>query len=149
MVGTVLISSAGRRNHLIRCFRQDAALLGFPCRVLAADLNPELSAACQEADAAFALPRCTAPDFVPSLLELCRSEQVGLLIPTIDTELAVLSQHRSDFAAGGTRVVVSAPDVVALATDKLATAHRLRVAGIPTPRTLSLGEYLLEPSRLA
>ncbi len=146
--GTVLVSSAGRRNHLIRCFRQDAALLGSPWRVLATDMNPELSAACQDADAAFTLPRCTAPEFVPALLGLCRSEKVDLVIPTIDTELALLSRHRADFAALGSKVVVSAPEVVAMATDKLATAHLLLDAGIPTPRTLSLADYLLEPSRL-
>ena len=31
----LLITSAGRRNQLIECFRQDAAALGLPLRVLA------------------------------------------------------------------------------------------------------------------
>lgn len=148
MSGTILISSAGRRNHLMRCFRQDAALIGSSWRVLATDMKPELSPACQEADAAFTVPRCTAPEFVPALLALCRSERVDLVIPTIDTELAVLSRHRVDFAAVGTKVVVSAPEVVALANDKLATAHRLSAAGIPSARSLSLSDYLADPSRL-
>lgn len=148
MALTLLFSSAGRRNQLLDCFRQDARALGLDIRVLAADLRPALSPACQQADASFAVPRCTASAFIPSLLELCRKESVNLLVPTIDTELAVLSQHVAQFAAVGTRVVVSSPEVVALAGNKQLTAERLATAGVPTPRTLGLAEYLLDPARL-
>jgi len=81
-------------------------------------------------------------------LEICRKEQVKLLVPTIDTELPVLSAHRADFAAVGTRVVVSAPEVVGLARDKLATARMLAAAGIMTPRTLAWDEFIRDPSQL-
>lgn len=145
---SVLISSAGRRNQLIDCFRQDARALCLDIRLLAADLRPALSPACQQADASFAVPLCTAPDFIPALLELCRRESVGLLVPTIDTELAVLSQHAAQFTAAGTRVLVSSPEVVALAGNKLLTAERLAAVGVPTPRTLSLADYLRDPARL-
>lgn len=145
---TILVSSAGRRNQLIDCFRQDAAALGLELRVLAADVNPALSPACQHADGSFAVPRCSAVEFFPMMIELCRNEGVTLLIPTIDTELAVLSQHAAEFAAIGTRVVVSEPDVVALANDKLQTATELLAAGISTPRTVGLTEYLRDPAQL-
>jgi carbamoyl-phosphate synthase large subunit len=88
------------------------------------------------------------PEFVPALLDLCREQKIDLLVPTIDTELAVLSQHRADFETVGTRVVVSAPGVVALAGDKLATALQLAAVGIPTPKSLPLGEYLRDPTQL-
>lgn len=145
---TILFSSAGRRNQLLDCFRQDASALGIKIRILAVDLQPALSPACQQADASFAVPRCTAPEFIPSLIELCQKESVNLLVPTIDTELAVLSQYAAQFAAVGTRVVVSSPEVVALAGNKLLTAERLAAAGVPTPRTLGLAEYLRDPARL-
>src|SRR5687768_2670971 len=56
---TLLFTSAGRRNQLMDCFRQDAALLGVNVRVLAADLRPELSSACRQANASFAVPPCS------------------------------------------------------------------------------------------
>jgi carbamoyl-phosphate synthase large subunit len=145
---TTLFTSAGRRNQLIQCFRDDAVAMGISLRVLAADMNPALSPACQQADAAFGVPACSDAGYVDALLSLCREHGVSLLIPTIDPELAVLSRRAADFAAVGTRVVVSSPDVVALAGDKQATAVRLAAAGISTPRTLSLADYRTDPQSL-
>ncbi len=144
----LIVTSAGRRNHLIECFREDAVRLGIPLRVLAADHLPESSPACLQADARFAVPPCTDPGYVPRLLEICADQEVSLLIPTIDPELVVLAEQRAKFAALGTHVVVSMPDVVALCQDKLGTAARLVAAGIPTPQTLTLADYLRDPSAL-
>lgn len=130
------------------CFREDAALLGLRLRVLAADLHPELSPACHQADAKFTVPRCTTPEYVPALKEICAREAVQLLVPTIDTELAALSTNRDGFAACGTRVLVSSADVVALAGDKLATSLRFAANRIPTPRTLALAAYRSDPQSL-
>jgi carbamoyl-phosphate synthase large subunit len=71
-----------------------------------------------------------------------------MLVPTIDPELRVLSEQRAAFAAIGTRVVVSAPEVVALCQHKQSCAERLAAAGIGTPETLPLEEYLRDPARL-
>lgn len=145
---TLLFSSAGRRNQLMQCFRESAAALGATARVLAADFNPRLSPACPAADAAFTVPGCAEPDFAESMLAICRRERVDVLIPTIDPELAVYSARREDFAVAGTRVVISAPEVVALAGDKRATAERLRAAGIATPATVTLEHLRGEPAAL-
>ncbi|MBI2513181.1 MAG: ATP-grasp domain-containing protein [Opitutae bacterium] len=145
---TVLFTSAGRRNQLIDCFRRDAEELGLRLRVLAADLRPELSSACHAADAAFAVPRCTSEEYVPQLLEIARAEGVKLVVPTIDPELGPLSRQQAQFAKLGTRVVVSEPGVVALAGDKQATAERLAAAGVTTPATCALVEYMAAPDRL-
>jgi carbamoyl-phosphate synthase large subunit len=145
---TVLVSSAGRRVHLLQCFRQDAAVLGINLRVLAADLRPDLSAACHQADQSFSVPRCTSPDYLTALEEICRRERVAVVVPTIDPELGVLARATDRFAAWGTRLVTSSPEVNALAGDKMLTAERLAAAGIRTPRTLSLGEYRKNPRGL-
>lgn len=138
---TIAVTSAGRRVELIRCFRHAAAELGRELRVMAADVRPDLSAACHVADAAVTVPRCIEPGYVPALLELCRREDIDLLVPTIDTELGVLSQYTPEFAAVGAQVVISAPEVVTIARDKVATASRLFSARVSVPRTLSLADY--------
>lgn len=144
----LIVTSAGRRNQLIACFREDAARLGIPLRVVAVDHQAESSPACLQADARFSVPHCTDAGYASCLLDLCRQHEAALLVPTIDPELPVLSAHRGEFAAIGTRVVVSAPETVALCQDKRATAARLAEAGIATPATLPLAEYLRDPKRL-
>lgn len=144
----VAFSSAGRRVGLMQAFRADAARLGIELRVLALDARPELSAACQLADAALPVPRCSDPSYVPTLVSICREHQVRLLVPTIDPELLPLSLQRDAFAGVGTRVVVPVPDVVRVANDKQLTATRLAAADIPTPRSLLLRDYLRDPTAL-
>ena len=126
----VLISSAGRRVALLRLFRRTLADLGLTGRVLAADMSA-LSAAFHEADEGFVVPRCTSEEFVPEMLELCRRHRVGLVIPTIDPELAVYAAHRDEFAEIGTTVAVSTPEVVAIGGDKQATHQWLTANGLP------------------
>lgn len=146
---TVLFTSAGRRNQLLACFRASAEALHLPIKVLATDLFPDLSPACHQADQSFRVRACSTPEYIQDLLAICREHQVELLIPTIDPELAVLSRHRTDFNRIGTRVVVSSEFVTGLAQDKFLTASTLQSAGVSTPRTLRLSEYLADPSRLS
>ena len=142
---TVLFSSAGRRTELLNCFRQDALLLGESLRVLAVDVQPEFSSACHSADVSFTAPHCLDEGFVPRLLEICQHEKVDLLVPTIDTELEVLADAQDLFAAIGTRVNISSPEVVRIARDKAATAGFLMDAGIPAPRTGTVPAVLRAP----
>ncbi len=142
----VFISSAGRRVQLLECFRDSGRTLGIATRILAADVRPELSAACHLADQAFSMPRCDAPDFIPALLAICAKERIEMVIPTIDTELAVLSEHRAQFSAAGVDVVVSSPRVIALCRDKERTAIELAKAGVRTPRTVLANRYAAAPA---
>src|SRR4051812_40815532 len=105
---TLLISSAGRRVALLEAFRQDAAALGLGLRVITADAEPKLSAACQLADKSFQVARCTTSEFVPQLLEISAEEKVDLVVPTIDTELEILAGAREQFRTLGTTVAISA-----------------------------------------
>jgi carbamoyl-phosphate synthase large subunit len=119
-----------------------------PLKVLATDMFPELSPACHQADQAFRVHACCTSEYLSDLLAICSDHKVDLLVPTIDPELSVLSRHRSEFARIGTRVVVSSEFVAGLAQDKFLTASTLQSAGVSTPRTLRLSEYLSDPSRL-
>jgi carbamoyl-phosphate synthase large subunit len=78
------------------------------------------------------VPSISSGEYLPALLDLCRSEAVSLVVPTIDPELPVLAEAAAKFFADGTVVAVSEPEVVAIAADKVATHHWLRQAGLPT-----------------
>ena len=143
---TILISSAGRRVGLMECFRADAAELGIDLDIIATDIRPDISPACHLADAAFPVPPCAADDFVDSVHSICFSNAVELVIPTIDPELDLLSQHKNRFAEIGTQLAVSSLDLVRLASDKLKTIHFLAAAGIPVPRTAAFKSETFDPA---
>lgn len=142
-MSAILIASAGRRVGLSNAFRQSARDLGLEPRIVAVDLDPSMSAACAMADVAYAVPRVTDPAYVPTLLDICRRENVRLLIPTIDTELVMLADAVAQFEAIGVRVNVGSGEFVRIARDKLLTAQHLSKIGIDTPltrTTLGLGD---------
>lgn len=141
----MLVTSAGRRVELVNCFRQAAVRLGVDLEILACDLAPATSAACRHADAAFAVPAAGDPGYVDAVLARCLAHGVGLVVPTIDPELLPLSAARDRFAAAGIEVAVSDAALVAVARDKLATAHFLAAAGIPSPRTAAAEAVLAAP----
>jgi carbamoyl-phosphate synthase large subunit len=140
----VLISSAGRRHALLEIFRRALGELGLDGEVMAGDMS-RLSAAFQAADRAFLVPRCTSAEFVPRMLEICRENEIALVIPTIDTELPVYAAHRDAFAKIGTTVTVSRPEVVAIGGDKARTHAWLVAHGFPTVRQAAVEEALAAP----
>lgn len=140
----MLLSSAGRRVSLLRSFRSSANILGIDLEIFACDMQPEWSSACIESDYAFAAPPATSEMFVETLLAFCERHAIGLLVPTIDTELIPLAQAKERFAAVGTLVAISGVNLVEMARDKLSTARFLAQSGIPAPRTESLETFLSE-----
>jgi carbamoyl-phosphate synthase large subunit len=116
---------------LLRTFERAAARLDPRIRVLACDASP-FSSAFQAATGGAIAPRCTDAVFVPWMIEFCRQHQVRLIVPTIDTELPVLSAAKEQFAQSGIDVCVSAPATVAIGGDKALTHEWLTRHGFPT-----------------
>jgi carbamoyl-phosphate synthase large subunit len=140
----VLLSSAGRRVALVELFRRSLRELGMPGAVIASDMS-RLSAAFHAADRAVQVAPCENEQFVPDLIELCRKHAVRLVVPTIDTELAVLAAHRDRFAAIGTTVVVSDPETIAICADKERTHVWLEHNGFPTVRQTTAIKAIEDP----
>jgi carbamoyl-phosphate synthase large subunit len=138
----ICLTSSGRRVELGKTLLHDARQLGQGAQVVAVDVAPQLSAACQWASASFAVPRCTAPDYVEKILAICRAEGVKILVPTIDTELPILSTAHERFRQAGVHLVISQPAAVQIARDKQLTAEVLAQAGVPSPRTARLADFL-------
>ncbi|HYZ48394.1 MAG TPA: ATP-grasp domain-containing protein [Sphingomonas sp.] len=141
----LLLTSAGRRVELMRCFQHEASVLGITLGTLACDLDPRLSPACRLADTMFAVPSAASSSYVDELLDLAAAKRVTMIVPTIDPELLPLSLGRERFAAIGTDVVISGPELVGIARDKLATAEFLAAYDIPSPRTARLEDVCAAP----
>lgn len=139
----VLLSCVGRRNYLVRYFREVIQGRG---RVVAVDAS-RLAPALQEADRGFVLPPVQHPDYLNQLLDLCREQQIGLVVPLNDLELPVLARARERFLQEGVRVVVSPPEVVTRCFDKWEMARFLDSRGLPVPKTFVLLEAVRDTLR--
>ena len=85
----ILITSAGRRVELLKAFQAQRDRILPHGLVHATDTNSEFSAACQLADRNSKSPRASDISYRDFLLEYCAEHSIGLLVPTIDTELEV------------------------------------------------------------
>jgi carbamoyl-phosphate synthase large subunit len=126
---TVLITAVSRRVALLESLRSALDAQGLRGRVLATDVNP-WSPGVHRADAAYAVPLSTSPDYVDTILEVCRREQVDVVVPTIDDELPVFAAAMGRFAAAGIQVVVSPLETTLACNDKVRTCEILRAAGV-------------------
>ncbi len=136
-MNNILLLSAGRRVELAQAFSQEIKVRGLQSKILAADIKPELSAACQVVDIPIKAPRVTDPCYIDFLLSTCKARRVGLVIPTIDTELLLLAQNRSAFEEEGIHLIVSDASLVSVCRDKRITAALFNQIGIDTPQIYS------------
>lgn len=127
----ILISSAGRRVALLRIVRRTLESMGLEGQVIAVDRS-RLSAAYHDADKAFTVPACTATEFIPEVMDICRKHEVRLVIPTIDTELQTYSAAKDLFEEYGTRVAVSSEETILIGANKEETYNWLKRNGFPT-----------------
>jgi carbamoyl-phosphate synthase large subunit len=70
------------------------------------------------------LPRGDDPRIASMLLDLCRAEEVDVLVPTVDTELLPLARARAEFAEAGVTLVVASEETLAVCLDKWSLAAR-------------------------
>lgn len=75
------------------------------------------------------------PGFLADLVAHAERHSIGLLVPTIDTDLPVLADGRAAFERVGCRLAVSSPSFIAISLDKVATGVTFGAAGIAVPRS--------------
>jgi carbamoyl-phosphate synthase large subunit len=132
----VLLSSAGRRVELLRCLQADLRELGIPGKVVATDAS-SLTSAGMLADAFELVPRVDDPRYLDALLDVVARHRVELIIPTIDTELAILADVADQLRDRGTTVLSSGSETVRIAADKHETHRFLDKHGLPSPQQWS------------
>ncbi|WP_367277053.1 carbamoyl phosphate synthase large subunit [uncultured Alistipes sp.] len=132
----ILITSAGKRVALVRAFRSSMDRIFPEGKILTTDMNPEMAPTGYVSDGCFRVPAVSAADYIPALLEICRRNDIGMIVPTIDTELSLLASCKSRFEAEGVAVIVSDPLFVAMCRDKRNTGDFFTSRSIRTPRPI-------------
>lgn len=136
VAANVLITCAGRRVELTRAFISALRGMGGGGRVFAADCRRD-APALSVADGAVILPPLSfADNYLLSLEAAIKDNGVSLVVPTIDTELALLAEWREWLEERtGAKILVSSPECVAVCADKGRTAAFFAEHGIPCPKT--------------
>ena len=129
MLRNVLVTAGSRRVPLVQAFQRALAASPDGGVVVVTDVNP-MSPAVYAADRAFRVPLSIEPGYVDQILKIAIGEGVGLVVPTIDDELALFGEAAPRFAAAGIRVSVSAPETTAVCDDKHRTCEVLRANGV-------------------
>lgn len=127
----ILLTCAGRRNYLVRFFKE---ALGTRGHIVACDAS-SAAPAFVEADKSCVVPAMDRADYVDALTAICREHRIRLIVSVYDLELAALARHALRFRALGAIPVVAAPQVIETCQDKWAAFQWLRARGIQTPAT--------------
>ena len=136
----VLILSAGRRVELIHCFKDARERLGISGKVVAVDLS-KTAPALYHAEGHHLVPPVGSSGYIDELIRICTEEDIHLMIPTIDTELKVLSKNRERIEeATNAKVMISDPGVIGICRDKNRTSEFFREAGVKTPENIDPGK---------
>lgn len=130
----ILFTGIGRRVELLQAFQQAAFCLGVDLKIFGTDIAPTAPAIsyCN-----YFRKVCGMRDkeYIPQLIELCENDKIDMIIPTIDTDLQVLSENVGAFK--NTKVLISKPDKIAICRDKNNTADFFEQCGCKAPKTVN------------
>lgn len=121
-MNNILITSAGRRVSLVRFFKRELKKYFPEALLYATDAEPLLSAGCYAADNAYRVRKNNEEGYVEELLELSVDLGVRIIIPTIDTELQILADHKALFEQQNIIVLTCCPDLIGTFRDKRKTS---------------------------
>jgi len=132
----VMILSAGRRVELIQRFKRAAEKLGVKSEIVAVDASP-FAPALFFADDHHLISRIDSPEYVDQIIKLAKQKKISLIVPTIDTELLILSKNQKKIETeSGAKVLISSQSVIDICRDKIKTAEYLESQGFIVPKTV-------------
>lgn len=113
----ILFTGVGRRIELLQAFRNAALVLNKDLRIFGADMEGTAPALAY-CDCVRRVVGMKDPTYIEELLKICVADHIDLLIPTIDTDLLVLSQNKNRFEEIGTKAMISDPKMIQICRDK-------------------------------
>lgn len=128
----ILFTGVGRRIELLQAFRDAALVLNKDIKIYGADMVGTAPALvyCDYVRNVVAIKE---PEYIDNLLSICADDCIDLLIPTIDTDLLVLSENKERFEVIGTRVMISTPDKIRICRNKNNTSQFFIDCGLHAP----------------
>ena len=129
----VLITSASRKVGLVKTFKKALQDNGGG-KVFAGDINPQ-SPSLYFADEYLILPRSDKDSFIEELVDICKENEIALLIPTRDEELSLFSKNIDEFSNVGTKIMVSPTESINICQNKVSFIEFCNSNGFDIPKT--------------
>ena len=130
----ILVTGVGRRVELMQAFRQAALQLDINLKIYGADMAGTAPALAY-CDYSRKVCAMRDPDYIHQLVEICLADKIDLVMPTIDTDLLVLSQNVKEFEEIGVKVLISKADKIMICRDKNHTGDFFESCGLKAPKT--------------
>jgi len=141
----LLLTSVGRRVELTRLFHRAFDTLDLDGKLIATDIDP-LAPALQTVDRAYAVPPVSDPGYSEVITEICRCEEIDLVLPLNDMDVPVLAAAKAVIEATGARLAVVDPEAACVCHDKWQAFEFFTRIGLPTPRSWLPNE--VDPTQL-
>ena len=122
----LLITSIGKRVQLIKHLKESFNVIG----VDAGELNPARSFVHKF----YKIPKVNENGYVECLLDICKKEEIKVLIPLYEGEFEILHNVRDKFKNIGTIVLLSNGETLNLCKDKQETYKYFLNSGINIPK---------------
>lgn len=126
-----LFCSVGRRGELIKDFKLS---LDKDSMIIATDCN-NTAPALYFADKQYIVPRITDEKYLPTILEICKKENINAITTFIDPEIEILAKNRDMFEEIGVEVLAPYIETAQLCFDKFEMYKYLVSNNVNTVKT--------------
>ncbi len=123
----VLFTAIGRRVQLINHFKKYHKVIGVD--------TGELAPAKHFVDSFYKVPKWDDKEYVNTLLNICKKENVDMLIPLYEKEFILLCENREKFNKIGTILILSDKKLIEIFNDKWESYRFFIENNIDTPMT--------------
>lgn len=134
----ILISSASRNVNYIKAFKNALNEEGGGT-IISIDSSP-YSVGLMYSDISYIVPRSIEPNFINKVFDICKKNNVKLIIPNRDEELMLYAKYKKDFLKIGTNIMVASCETIMLCQDKKRFIEFCKENNFNVPKTYSLSE---------
>ena len=130
-MNNILFCSAGRRVKLLKDFKET---LNGEGKIVVAE-NSIYAPARYVADKSYTVPTIDNPQYIESILEICKKEEIKAVFTLIDPEIELLAKNKSKFEEQGVTVFVPSETTAQLCFDKYKMYKYLSNNNVKTIKT--------------
>lgn len=103
-------------------------------RIIGTDIRSDIDAdSLRELSGFYVIPRAGTEEYLASLVEICKTERIQVILPLNTAELVYLSERKQTFRELGVEICVMDPPSLRTANNKIAMLESLRNAGVRVP----------------